>query len=172
MRIKHKILGLFMIASVLFGAYQVYAAQTFVDLQSFYRSTLSTSISSSATTISVSTAPSVDTAFLVIEPRTTNQEIVYMTSRSGTNLTVVRGLAAYGTSTAGTSGTQRSHSAGVGIGITDVHYYTKLLQASPAFTYRGATTTTGLGNILTPENGDIAFNISDSSFYYIKVQCT
>ena len=91
MRIKHKILGLFMIASVLFGAYQVYAAQTFVDLQSFYRSTLSTSISSSATTISVSTAPSVDTAFLVIEPRTTNQEIVYMTSRSGTNLTVVRG---------------------------------------------------------------------------------
>lgn len=157
--------GVFLISATLVAT-QIYAAQTFVDLQSFYRSTLTTSISSTATTISVATAPNVDTAFLVIEPRTQNQEIVLMTGRTGTNLTVVRGLAVYGATTTGSTGTQRSHSAGAGIELTDVHYYIKTLQNDPAFTYRGATTTTGFATIVNPTTGDTAFNLTESTFYY------
>lgn len=108
------------------GAIQVASAQ-YTDVQSFYRSTLTNSISSTATTINVSVAPHVSTGYLVIEPRTPNQEIVRMTSRVGTALTVVRGLSATSTSPVD-AGYKRAHSAGSAVEMVDVHYYIRELQ--------------------------------------------
>lgn len=144
----------------------VKATQTFPDLETGYSTYLTTYLSSNATTMNVGTSTNVSTGFLVIEPRTTKAEIVYMTGKSGTTLTIVRGLAPYGYSLAGSSGTQRAHGAGSSVEMVDVHYYLKLLQIDPAFSFRGATTTTGLGYLLTPTAGDTAFNISNSTLYY------
>jgi len=123
------------------------AIESFPDLQSFYSKILTSSISPTATTINVSSAPNVDTALLVIEPRTVNQEIVYMTSKSGNALTVVRGLGTYGSNLTAST-TNRSHPAGSAIEIADVHYYIKLLQdvvlgstSTPSMIITNATTT-------------------------------
>lgn len=103
------------------------ADAAYTDVQSFYRATLTSSISSSATTINVSTAPTVTTGYFVIEPRTSNQEIVKMTSRSGTALTVVRGLSATSSSPVD-AGYKRAHAAGSAVEMVDVHYYLRELQ--------------------------------------------
>jgi len=103
------------------------ANAAYTDLESFYRSSLSQTISSTATSVIVATAPTVSTGYLVIEPRTPNQEIVKMTSRSGTTLTVVRGLSATSSSPVD-AGYKRSHAAGSAIEMVDVHYYIRELQ--------------------------------------------
>lgn len=128
---------------------KVSAIQSLPDLQSFYSRTLTSSISSTATTINVSVAPNVNTGLFVLEPRTSNQEIVYMTGRTGTALTVVRGLGTYGSSLTAST-TNRAHAAGTAIEMADVHYYIKLLQdiilgstSTPAFIVGGNATTTG-----------------------------
>jgi len=143
------------------------AVETFTDVQSFYKATLTSSISSSATTINVSIAPYVNTGFLVIEPRTPNQEIVLMTSRSGTALTVVRGLSATSSSPVD-AGYKRAHAAGSAVEMVDVHYYIKQLQNSKSFQYRGATTTAAeLNGITGTSTNDLAYVTDAERFYRI-----
>lgn len=143
------------------------AVETFTDVQSFYRGTLTSSISSSATTINVSVAPYVNTGFLVIEPRTPNQEIVLMTSRSGTALTVVRGLSAT-SSIPVDAGYKRAHAAGSAVEMVDVHYYIKQLQTSKSFQYRGATTTSAeLSGITGTSTNDLAYVTNEERFYRV-----
>lgn len=141
------------------------AVEQYTNLQSFYRATLTTTISSSATTINVSIAPYVDTAYFVIEPRTPNQEIVRMTSRAGTVLTVTRGLSA--TSSAQTdAGYKRSHAAGSSIELVDVHLYIKELQTSNAFQFRGtATSSAALNNLTGTSTNDLAYVTNDERWY-------
>ena len=144
-----------------------YAVESYTDLQSFYRATLSSSVSSSATTINVSTAPTVTSAFLVIEPRTSNQEIVLLTSRTGTALTVVRGLSATSSSPVD-AGYKRAHAAGSSIEIVDVHYYIKQIQNSKSFQFRGATTTSAnLEGITGTSTNDLAYVTNDERWYRV-----
>lgn len=140
-------------------------ADLFRDLQSFYSTTLAASISASDTLITVSTAPLINTAFLVLEPRTSNEEIVLMISRAGNILTVVRGLAFSGSSEAG-AGLGKSHGAGTAVENADVHYYIKKLQSSAAFQFRGAVaSSSNLSTIANPEAGDLAFVSDEQRFY-------
>ena len=141
------------------------AVENFTDVQSFYKSTLTSSISSSATTINVSSAPYVNTGFFVIEPRTPNQEIVLMTSRSGTALTVTRGLSAT-SSSAVDAGYKRAHAAGSAVEMVDVHYYIKQLQIAKSFQFRGATTTSAnLAGITGTSTNDLAYVTDEERFY-------
>jgi hypothetical protein len=152
------IAGAIITGSFFISPEKLQALTSFPDLQSFYRSTLTSTVSSSGTTINVSTAPNVTTGLFVIEPRTTNQEIVYMTGRTGTALTVVRGLGTYGSSLTAST-TNRAHAAGVGIEMADVHYYIKLLQdvilgstSTPAMIIDKATTTSATSTNLSTTN--------------------
>lgn len=139
--------------------------ETFRDLQSFYRTTLSQSISASAGSIVVATAPVITTGYLVIEPNTANEEIVLMTNAVTTTLTITRGLAASGSSEA--AGTGKAHPAGVSVIIADAHYYIKKLQVSKAFQFRGAfANITAINAITNPEAGDFAINLDNGFTYY------
>jgi len=142
-------------------------AEQFTNLESFYSSTLAQSISASATTIVVATAPVSSDAFLVIEKNTANEEIIKMTGRTGTSLTVVRGLAVSG-STETDAGNGVSHPAGSSIEITNVHYYIKQIQAKNSWSYRGdfadlATIQALSDNV---EAGDVALARDTGFLYY------
>lgn len=139
--------------------------ETFRDLQSFYKTTLSKSISASDGTIIVAAAPAITTGYLIIEPNTANEEIVLMTNAVTTTLTVTRGLATSGSSES--AGTGKSHPAGVSVIIADAHYYIKRIQISKAFQFRGAfADLTAINAITNPEAGDLAINISNGFTYY------
>ena len=139
--------------------------ETFRDLQSFYKTTLSQSISASDGTIIVAAAPAITTGYLIIEPNTANEEIVLMTNAVTTTLTVTRGLATSGSSEA--AGTGKAHPAGVAVIIADAHYYIKKLQVSKAFQFRGAfADLTAINAITNPEAGDLAVNLDNGFTYY------
>lgn len=90
--------------------------------ESFYETTLSNAITASQSTMVVGTAPTQQCGYLVIEPKSSNREIVKFTSASGTTLTIVRGLsetASYDDS----AGTGKTHAAGTQVAMKDVHYY-------------------------------------------------
>ena len=90
--------------------------------ESFYESTLATSLTAVATTIAVTTAPNETSGYLVIEANTSNREIIKYAGVTGTTLTgCTRGLAEYGSDDSG--GTGKAHSAGVDIANRDVNYY-------------------------------------------------
>lgn len=138
---------------------------SFRDLQSFYRSTLSQSVAAGDSTINVASAPSVSTAYLIIEPNTANEEIVLMTSRSGSALTCTRDLASSGSSES--AGAGKAHPAGAAIIIADAHYYIKRIQISKAFEYRGSYNGTAAINAITgAATGDIAIDYSTGSIYF------
>ncbi len=138
---------------------------SFRDLQSFYKTTLTQSIGAADVTIPVSTAPAVTTAYLIFEPNTVNEEISLMTGVSGNNLTVVRGLASSGSSEA--AGTGMAHPAGSAVIMADAHYYIKHLQVSKAFEYRGSyANSTAINAIANAMTGDLALNLNDGLVYY------
>lgn len=90
--------------------------------ESFYETSLSSAITAGQTTIGVVTAPNETSGYLVIEPKSTNREIIKYTGVTGTTLTgVSRGLAEYGSDDS--AGTGKAHNAGATIANTDVHYY-------------------------------------------------
>ena len=141
-------------------------AETFRDLQSFFKTTLTSTITSSQSTIPVASAPTVTTGFLVIEPETTNQEIVLYTGLSGNTLTgVTRGLSPVGSSET-TAGLGKAHSAGVEIAMVDVHYYLKLIQTKSTWKFRGAyVDTTAINAITNAELGDVAVEYTNKLWY-------
>lgn len=90
--------------------------------ESFYETTLSNAVNATQLTMVVGTAPTNQNGYLVIEPKSSNREIIKFTSASGTTLTIVRGLSEtnnYDDS----AGTGKTHSAGSQIAMKDVHYY-------------------------------------------------
>jgi hypothetical protein len=90
--------------------------------ESFYESSLASTITAVQTTIPVTVAPNETAGFLVLEANTSNREIILYTGVTGTTLTgVTRGLAEYGSSVS--AGTGKSHNAGTDIANRDVHYY-------------------------------------------------
>lgn len=97
--------------------------------QSKYETTLSSAITSSASTMSVATAPTETTGILVIEPGTSNEEFVYYSSVSGTTITIgARGLdkssvTATAISLSAVSANQKSHPAGATVAMKDAHHY-------------------------------------------------
>lgn len=94
--------------------------------QTSFETTLSSALTSSANTMSVATAPTETSGYLVVEPGTSNKEIVKYTGVSGTTITgVTRGLALTGSSDS--AGTGKAHPAGVKVSMTNVHYYMEQL---------------------------------------------
>lgn len=127
--------------------------------ESFYETTLSNSITAAQTTMVVAANPTNQSGYLVIEPKSSNREIVKFTScNSSTNtLTVVRGLS----ETANfddSSGTGKTHAAGVQVAMKDVHYYFGRITAA----YRGEEIT-GYNSFLL---GDGAAVSSANRFWY------
>jgi hypothetical protein len=90
--------------------------------ESFYSTTLASSINATQATIPVTTAPNITVGYMVIESNTANREIISYTGVTGTTLTgVTRGLASYGSDTS--AGTGKAHAAGTDIANRNVHYY-------------------------------------------------
>ncbi len=90
--------------------------------ESFYESSLATSITATASSITVTTAPVNSAGYMVIEPKSSSREIIKYTGKTGNTLTgCVRGLATSGTDDS--AGTGKSHPAGATIAMKDVHYY-------------------------------------------------
>jgi hypothetical protein len=99
-----------------------------------YKTTLSRSINSSASTVYVSSMTTNDghtitmsdlgsKVFLTIDPGKTKEEIIMCTGISSLSFTgCTRGLAFYGTSTAAVSANQESHNSGATIVMSNVHY--------------------------------------------------
>jgi len=101
---------------------------TMYDAQSFYETTLAKAIGTTDTTIQVTTAPSETAGYLVLEPKSSNREIILYTGVSGTSLTgCTRGLGTTGF--LDTAGTGLSHPAGAEVGMKDVHYYLNKVNA-------------------------------------------
>lgn len=141
-------------------------SEVFTDLESFYSETLAQSIDDNDTTLVASAAPDVSTAFFVLEKNTPNEEIIKMTSRVGASLTVIRGLATFG-STETDAGNGVSHPAGASIEICDAHYYIKQIQAKNSWSYRGDfADAAAIAAITTPETGDTAFARDTGSMYW------
>lgn len=121
-----------------------------------YKTTLSRSITSTASTIYVSSLSTKDghtltmgdlgsKVFLTIEPGSNKEEIVMATGVGTLSWTgVTRGLAFYSTSTAAVTANQESHSAGSVIIMSNVHYvYDELVDKDTADTIGGDKTFTG-----------------------------
>jgi len=99
-----------------------------------YKTTLSSSMTTTQSTIPVSSMDTVDShtitmsdlgskVFLTIEPGSSKQENLVCTGISGTNWTgCTRGLAFYGESTASVSANRKTHSAGSSVIMSNVHY--------------------------------------------------
>lgn len=106
------------------------ARTTITQPESAYESSLSLSISASATSIAVVAAPVLTTGYLVIEPKTSNAEIIKYTGKTGNTLTgVTRGLAFSGSSDAD-AGLGKAHPAGAVIACADVHFFwTRIVKA-------------------------------------------
>ena len=95
---------------------------TIYQPESFYETTLAASVGAADATISITTAPTITSGYLVIEASTVNREIIQYTGVTGTTLTgCVRGLASFGTDDS--AGTGTAHTAGAEIAQKDVHYY-------------------------------------------------
>ncbi len=127
-----------------------------------YRTNLSSSVTSNASTIPVSSMTSFDgtaltmglfgsRVFLSIEPGSAREEIVMCTGISGSTWTgCTRGLAFTGTSTASVSANQKSHNAGSVVVMSNVHYvYDELVDKDSGdvlsnYIYYNASTSDGL----------------------------
>lgn len=120
-----------------------------------YKTTLSRSISSTASTIYVSSLTTKDgqsltmanlgtKVFFTLEPGSNKEEIVMATGVGTLSWTgVTRGLSFYGTSTAAVTANQKSHSAGSAIVMSNVHYvYDELVDKDTADTIDGLKTFT------------------------------
>ena len=120
-----------------------------------YKTTLSRSISSTATTIYVSSLTTKDShvltmadlgskVFLTIEPGSNKEEIVMCTGIGTLSWTTcTRGMAFYGTSTAAVAANQKTHSAGSAIVMSNVHYvYDELVDKDTADTITAVKTYT------------------------------
>lgn len=134
--------------------------------ESFYETTLAQAMTAATTTMVVTTAPSNSTGYLVIEPKSSNREIVRYTSASGTTLTVVRGLSET-SNVDDSSGTGKAHAAGVEVAMKDVHYYFNKIIAA----FRGANSTgfnnitIGDGNTISASRRVMYFSTSSLSAY-------
>lgn len=127
--------------------------------ESFYETTLASAITAAATSIPVTTAPTLTSGFLVIEANTTNREIIKYTGITGTTLTgCVRGLAIYGSDQS--AGTGKAHAAGVNIACKDVHYY-----FTQYYDFLVGTSASGYN---TMRVGDGAAISSSDRFWYIQ----
>lgn len=74
--------------------------------------------------MTVAVAPTETAGYLVIDPGTSNAEIVKYTGVSGTTITgLTRGLAFNGTSESAVAANQKSHSASAEVWMADAHYY-------------------------------------------------
>jgi hypothetical protein len=115
-----------------------------------YKTTLSRSINSSASTVYVSSMTTNDghtitmsdlgsKVFLTIDPGKTKEEIIMCTGISSLSFTgCARGLAFYGTSTAAVSANQESHNSGATIVMSNVHYvYEELIDKDTNQTISG-----------------------------------
>lgn len=96
------------------------ANTTIIPLENAYKTTLSSSIDNSTTTIAVDSAPSFSVPAgkkipAVIDPKNSFREVVYITAIAGSNLTVERGKADYD----GGPSTANTHSAGATFVITN-----------------------------------------------------
>lgn len=120
-----------------------------------YKTTLSRSISSTASTIFVSSLSTKDShtltmndlgskVFLTLEPGSNKEEIVMCTGIGTLSWTTcTRGLAFYATSTAAVTANQNSHSAGATIIMSNVHYvYDELVDKDATETIDGQKTFT------------------------------
>lgn len=99
-----------------------------------YRTTLSASLTSTATTVNVSSMRTFDDTtltmnllgdkvFLTIDPGNSKEEIIRCTGISGNSWTgCTRGLAFSGTSTAAVANNQKAHTSGAIIIMSNVHY--------------------------------------------------
>lgn len=146
--------------------------------QTGFETVLSSGISAAATSIGITTAPTETTGYMVIEPGTSNKEIIKYTGVTGTTLTgVSRGLALVGASDA--AGTGKAHAAGVPISMTNVHYYMEqLAQESEANTWTAVQTFEAtpvfesaeikIGDGSTDEDEKITANNGDAAKPYIK----
>ena len=118
-----------------------------------YKTTLSRSITTSASTIYVSSLTTKDghsltmadlgsKVFFTIEPGSNKEEIVMCTGIGTLSWTsCTRGLAFYATSTAAVTANQKSHSAGSAIVMSNVHYvYDQLVDKDTANTIEGVKT--------------------------------
>lgn len=97
--------------------------------ESFYETTLAQAITASSNTMIVSQAPTQTSGYLVLEPNSSNREIVKFTNVSGVTLTIVRGLSE-SNAVDDSAGTGTAHAAGVQVAMKDVHYYLNKVVAS------------------------------------------
>lgn len=115
--------------------------------ESFFETTLASAITASASTIAVTTAPTITEGYMVIEASTSNREIIKYTGVSGTNLTgCVRGLATYGSDSS--AGTGKAHAAGVDIANRNVHYY-----FAQYYDFLVGTSATGANTMMIGDDG-------------------
>lgn len=127
-----------------------------------YKTTLSSPVSATQSTLPASSVTTTDghtltmadfgsKVFLTVEPGGIKQEIAMCTGISGTTWTgCTRGLAFYGSSTASVAANRKTHSAGVQVIISNVHYiYQQLLNKEDDETVAGTKTFTSLPLIPT-----------------------
>jgi len=140
--------------------------------QTGFETTLSSGLTAVATTIGVTTAPTETSGYMVIEPGTSNKEIIKYTGVSGTTLTgVSRGLALTGSSDA--AGTGKIHAAGSTVSMTNVHYYLEqLANKTEANTFTAEqtfeTANINIGDGTTDENEQITANNGDASKPFVR----
>lgn len=140
-----------------FGYKETEEGQFGYSVISNYKTTLSRSINSSASTIYVSSMSTNDghtitmadlgsRVFLTLDPGRDKEEIVMCTGISGLSFTsCTRGLAFYGTSTAAVTANQESHNSGSTIVMSNVHYvYEQLVDTDTDSTITGDLTLTNL----------------------------
>jgi hypothetical protein len=137
-----------------------------------FETTLSSGITAAANTIALTTAPTETTGYMVIEPGTSNKEIIKYTGVSSTTLTgVSRGLSLTGSSDA--AGTGLSHAAGSIVSMTNVHYFMEqLTNATEANTWTAEqtfeTANINIGDGSTDENEQITANNGDANTPFLR----
>lgn len=143
--------------------------------QTGFETTLSQALTAAGTTVYVTSAPTETSGYMVIEPGSSNKEIIKYTGVSGSTLTgVTRGLALTGSSDA--AGTGLAHPAGVKISMTNVHYYLEqLVDKNEAETVGGIKTFSAkeikIGDGTDTNETITAYN-ADASKPYIQYNAT
>ena len=146
-----------------------------------FETTIASGAAAADNTLSLTTAPTETAGYMVIEPGTSNKEIIKYSGVSSTTLTgVTRGIALTGSSDA--AGTGKTHAAGVTVSMTNVHYYMEQLGAKGEAntwttdqTFESANINIGDGSTdedeqITANNGDanspfIRYDSGDSKWY-------
>ncbi len=134
-----------------------------------YKTTLSSSITSTDTTIPVTSLALPDghalvmadlgsLVYLIIEPGSTNQEIISCTGIAGSTFTgATRGLAFYGATASSVAANKKAHNAGVVIEMSNVHLvYEQFVDKDSNETVAGVKTFSSYPKIADPNTAPTA----------------